>query len=55
MKLNLLAADPIPDTDYIRKTLAGLFSEEFIDLCCKKFVPGRVIKFDVYFNDEGKE
>src|SRR5262249_58797045 len=46
--LATLAAEPIPNADYIRKVLAGVeASAEFVDLCCQKFKPGERVKFSV--------
>ena len=47
-QLNKLAAEPIPDTRYIRETLKG-WSEEFVDLCVQKFKKGQYIEFTVEF------
>lgn len=44
--LAILGAEPIPDTDYIRKHLKG-WSNEFIKLCCKEFKKGQIVRFDV--------
>lgn len=44
-----LGGDPIPNEAYIRETLQR-FSPEFVDLCCKKFQPGKLVRFDVEFN-----
>lgn len=49
--LQKLGGEQIPDTDYIRKTLEGSFSEEFIELCCRNFVPDQLVKFEVGFPD----
>ncbi len=49
--LQALGADPIPDTDYIRKHLDGRCSQELIDLCCKNFVKGKMVTFDITFPD----
>lgn len=46
--LAALAADPIPDTDHIRRVLAG-FSPEFVDVCCLKYRPGEMVVFAVTF------
>lgn len=50
IRLQKLGGDPIPDTDYIRTTLAG-FSEEFITLCCARFRKGERVKFGVAFEE----
>lgn len=50
LKLQKLGGDPIPDTDYIRQVLAG-WSEEFIELCCKQFKKGEMVKFYAVFNE----
>jgi len=49
--LSVLAADPIPNTDYIRKTLSG-WSSEFVELCCQQFRPGEMATFMVTFPDK---
>ena len=51
MHLQALDGDPIPDTDFIRRHLAGWFSQEFIDLCCIKFVKGEIVQFEVEWRD----
>lgn len=43
-----LGGDPIPNTQYIRDTLKG-FTNEFIELCCKKYVLGEYVTFEVEF------
>ncbi len=48
--LNKLAADPIPDVDYIRRTLKG-WSPEFVELCCREFKPGTMVRFEITFPD----
>lgn len=50
LRLQKLGGDPIPDTDYIRRTLTG-FSEEFVDLCCTRFKKGEMVEFEVYFEE----
>lgn len=47
LKLNELAADPIPDVDYIRRKLMGYFKKEFIEYCCNKFKKGEMVTFVV--------
>ena len=47
-RIQYLGGDPIPDTQYIRKILEG-FSDEFVELCCERFVPGKYISFNVEF------
>jgi len=49
-RLNSLGGEPIPDVEYIRKTLSG-FSPEFVELCCSKFVKGEYVRFRVTFPD----
>lgn len=48
LHLQALGGNPIPDTEYIRNHLEG-WSKEFVDLCCRKFVKGEMVKFDVEF------
>ena len=50
MKVQELGANPIPDTDYIRKHLKG-FSHEFVELCCECFRKGQYIEFEVAWKD----
>jgi hypothetical protein len=49
-QLGKLGAEPIPDTDHIRRHLVG-FSEEFVNLCCARFQKGKMIEFEVYFDE----
>jgi hypothetical protein len=49
--LNVLAAEPIPDTDYIRNHLKG-WSKEFVDLCCAKYEKGKYVTFTVEWSDK---
>jgi hypothetical protein len=49
LQLQKLGGDPIPNERYIRDTLAG-FSNEFIELCCKQFMPGEYVTFEVEFS-----
>lgn len=51
MAINKLGADPIPDTDYIRKVLKGLVSEELIDMCCAWFKKGEMTEFTVSWDE----
>lgn len=46
LALQSLGGDPIPDIAYIEKRLEG-WSEEFVQMCCDRFVPGKMVKFDV--------
>ncbi len=46
LHLAKLGADPVPDTDYIRAHLRG-WSPEFVELCCKHFVRGKMVRFVV--------
>lgn len=46
-QLAKLAADPIPDVQYIRSTLNGHFSDEFIQFCVDQFIPGRYVIFTI--------
>lgn len=50
LRLQSLGGDPIPDTQYIRERLRG-FSEEFVELCCREFRKGEIVKFVVTFQD----
>ena len=50
LRLQKLGGDPIPNVEYIRETLKG-FSEEFVELCCKQFVPGKYVTFDVEWKE----
>lgn len=43
-----LGADPIPDTNYIRKHLEG-WSKEFVDGCCERFRKGEMVTFNIQF------
>lgn len=52
-----LAAEPIPDTDYIRRELEG-FHPKFIELCCEWFRKGEVVRVmldvpDAVMNQDG--
>lgn len=49
LHLARLGGDPIPDTTFIRNHLKG-WSEEFIEMCCKKFRKGFIVKFWVSWN-----
>ena len=51
MILSKLGADPIPDTDYIRDALKG-WSSEFVELCCKMFKKGEIVRFTVSFPEK---
>lgn len=48
--LNMLAAEPIPDVEFLRQRLAG-FSKEFVELCCGQFRKGEIVTFDVSWSD----
>lgn len=48
--LQKLGGDPIPNTAYIREVLQG-FSDEFVDLCCARFVPGKYVEFDLSWEE----
>ncbi len=50
LHLAALGGEPIPDQEFIRLWLKG-WSDEFVNLCCKKFEKGKMITFDVTFND----
>ena len=43
--LQKLGGDPIPDAEYIRKTLAGHFTEEFIQGCVDRYKPGEMVEY----------
>ena len=58
--IRLLGANPISEeakrlgispTDYIKGVLQG-FSQEFVDLCCDRYRPGKLVKFEVSFSGE---
>ena len=49
LHLQKLGADPIPDTDYIRKHLEG-WTDEFVDICCRMFKKGEYVTFTVEFD-----
>lgn len=51
LHLAKLAADPIPDADYIRRHLQG-WSTEFVELCCRLFSKGEIVTFEVEWPDE---
>ena len=53
LKLQSLGAEPIKDVQHIRKMLAG-WSQEFVDLCCQKFEPGKMVRFKVSFRFPGE-
>lgn len=46
--LALLDSDPLHSEDEIRTILAGC-SQEFVNLCCARFVPGKRISFNIEF------
>jgi len=48
-QLNKLAAQPIKNREQIREILQG-WSEEFVELCCRKFEPGKMVEFVVEFS-----
>ena len=48
LQLQSLGGDPIPDTDYIRRKLVG-FEEPFIEGICRRFVPGKYVRFYIEF------
>ena len=50
LHLQVLAGDPIPNTDFIRQHLKG-WSQEFVDLLCQEFCPGVYVSFTVEFPD----
>lgn len=58
--IRLLEANPIPEeakrlgitsSQYISGVLQG-FSQEFIDLCCDRYRPGKLVEFEVSFPGE---
>jgi hypothetical protein len=53
LRLQKLGGPPIPHDkaeQYIREVLKG-FSKEFIDICCMKFEPGKMVEFDIHFDE----
>jgi hypothetical protein len=50
LHLAKLGADPIPDPNYIRRHLRG-WSEEFVEVCCSRFEKGKMVEFEVYFEE----
>jgi hypothetical protein len=46
LHLQKLGADPIPNAHAIREHLRG-WGTEFVDLCCRMFVKGQYVTFDV--------
>jgi hypothetical protein len=48
LHLQALGGDPIPDTDYIRRYLAG-WNSTFVEVLCSQFRKGEMVKFDVEF------
>jgi hypothetical protein len=48
MTIQSLGADPIPNIYYIRERLKG-FSDEFVELCVSKYIPGKMVSFTVEF------
>lgn len=51
MALNSLDGDPLTGTDDIKKRLKGKVSDELIALCCRHFMPGQRISFQIYFEE----
>jgi hypothetical protein len=51
LALQKLGGDPIPNIEYIRQTLKGHFTDEFIDFVCNEFKPGEYIKFVVEWSE----
>lgn len=51
MNMQKLGGDPIPNVQYIRDTLKGC-EPEFIELCCRMYKKGEMVKFKVQFPDE---
>lgn len=49
--LNKLGAEPIKDVQQIRDTLAHSMTDEFIELCCERFVPGEYVEFPVHWEE----
>lgn len=49
--LRELDSDPLKSMDDIRRILKGC-AEEFIDLCCEKFIPGQRVSFTVSFPEK---
>src|SRR2546429_6955961 len=52
--LQKLGGDPIPDAEYIRKTLAGHFTEEFIQGCVDRYKPGEMVEYIAIWNRDRK-
>jgi hypothetical protein len=50
LHIQALGGDPIPDIDYIRRHLAG-WSQELIDICCRRFVKGEYVRFTLFWNE----
>jgi hypothetical protein len=48
LRLQALGGDPIPNTDYIRQTLAG-FEASFVEGICRRFEPGKYVRFYITF------
>lgn len=48
LHLQKLGADPIPNVEYIREHLKG-WHPDFVDLCCKMYKPGELVRFQVEF------
>lgn len=46
LKVQSLGGEPIKSCDDIRERLKG-FSKEFVELCCKRFEPGKMVVFKV--------
>ena len=50
LRVQSLGAEPIPNIEFIKQVLVG-FNNEFIALCCEKFMPGKVVKFSVMWDE----
>jgi hypothetical protein len=49
-KLAQMAADPVPNANWIRHHLAG-FPAEFVDLCCAQYRRGKYVRFRVEWTE----
>lgn len=53
IRMQELGGDPIPKDrphEYIRERLDG-FDPEFVELCCKSYRPGEMVRFMVEFEE----
>lgn len=49
-RVNSLGGKPVTSHADIKKRLAG-FAPEFVSLCCEKFQPGKMVVFQVSWED----